>query len=160
MSRSAYSRCCRTSYPPPLGYLYAFHPATSANAATSAAATTLASKLEEQVAVARDGDGAVGLPLDPCAAAGSHRLEVVPAVVRVPDRTRKQFGPCRRDDDATVDRFDHLRGLALGVRRHYHRSSYREDAVEPARHDVARQPRREPNDVDVRGRERLGQQMS
>ena len=35
-----------------------------------------------------------------------------------------------------------------------------EDAVEPARHDVAREPARQPDDVDVRRRERLGERLA
>src|SRR6266545_619866 len=132
MRRSAYSWCCRTSYPPPLGYLYAFHPATSANAATSAAATTLGSKLEQQVAVAPDGDGAVGLPLDPFTAAGPHRLEVVPPVVRVPDRSREQLWSARGHDDPAADPLDNLGRLALRLRSDDHRSRDRQNPVQPA----------------------------
>src|SRR6266511_3155952 len=129
MRRSAYSWCCRTSYPPPLGYLYAFQPATSANAATSAAATTLGGKFEQEVAVAAHGDGAVRLPLHPLAAPGSHRLQVVPPVACIADRPCEQLRSSRRDDDSAVDALHDLRRLALRVRRHDHRPGNGENPV-------------------------------
>src|SRR5919197_2949396 len=103
MSRSAYSRCCVTSYPDPLGYLYAFHPATSASAAISAAAaSSTRRKLAQEVAVAAHGDVPVRLALDPFAPAPSHLGEVVLAVVHVADRTREELGTSRRHHDPTA----------------------------------------------------------
>src|SRR6266545_3829626 len=153
MSRSAYSRCCRTSYPPPLGYLYAFHPATSANAATSAAATTLGGKLEQELAIAAHGDGAVGFALHPVAAASSHRLQVVLPVVRISDRSREQLWSARGHDDPAADPLDNLGRLAVRLRSDDHRPRDRQNPVQPTRDDVAGETRSEPDDVHVRRRE-------
>ena len=52
-------------------------------------------------------------------------------------------------------RADDLRRLALRVRRDDHGPGDGEDPVEAARDDVAGKARREPDDVDVGGGERL-----
>ena len=63
---------------------------------------------------------------------------------------REQLRTVRRHDDAAADLLDDLRRLAVGVGRDDHRPADGEDAVQPARNDVAREPAREPDDVDVR----------
>ena len=80
--------------------------------------------------------------------------------MRAADRVREQLRAPGLDDDPAADALDELRGLALGVRGADDRACDREDAVEPARDDVAREPAREPDDVDVRRRERLGERLA
>src|SRR6478752_1410578 len=118
-------------------------------AISAAAASSTRRKLAQQLTVAAEGHGAVGFSLDPLATALSHLDEVVLAVVRVANRAREQLGTPRRDDDTTTHPLDDLRRLALRVGRHNHRPCDGEDAVQPARDDVAGEPRREADDVDV-----------
>src|SRR2546423_11888264 len=111
-------------------------------------------ELVEERAVAADGDALVGLGGDVLTPAATHLVEVELAVVRAADRGGDELRPAGRDDDAAADRLDELRGLALAVGGDDHRPADGEDAVEPARHDVAGETAREPDDVDVRRRER------
>src|SRR5262249_36130576 len=155
MSRSAYCSCCSTSYPSPLGYFAAFQPVTKTNAAAIAtAARVLLRKLEQQLAVAADGDIAIAFRGHPIATEPAHALEVVLAVVCVADPTCEQLGTARRHDDSASHFLDDLRRLTLRVRGDDHGSRDGEDPVEPARHDVPRQPGSEPDDVHVGGRQR------
>ena len=80
--------------------------------------------------------------------------------MRAADRVREHVRTPGLDDDPAADALDELRGLALGVRRADDRACDGEDAVEPARDDVAGEPAREPDDVDVRRRERLGERLA
>src|SRR4051794_12470844 len=158
MSRSAYARCWRTSYPEPLGYLYAFHPATSANAAiTAAAASSARRKLGQQISIPPQSNRAVGFALDPFAPAPAHLGQVVLAVVGVPDRACEQLGAPRRYDHPAADLLDDLRRLAVGVGGDDHGPGDGEDAVEPARDDIPGETPGEADHVDVCGRQRLGQ---
>ena len=70
--------------------------------------------------------------------------------MRVPDRARKKLRPAGRDDDPAADLLDDLRGLAFRIRRNDHRPGDGEDPVQPAGDDVARESRREADDMHVR----------
>ena len=82
-------------------------------------------------------------------AALAHPLEREPPLDDVPDHRGDQLGPARRDDDAAADLLDEPHRLAVGVRGDEHRSPDREDPVETARHDVAREPARETDVVEI-----------
>src|SRR5262249_8727500 len=155
MRRSAYCSCCSASYPRPLGYFAAFQPVTRTKAtATAIAASVLLRKLEQQLPVGADGDVAVALRGHPLPPEAAHAVEVVLAVVRVADRTCEQLRTARRHDDSAADLLHDLCGLALCIRGDDHGPRDGEDPVEPARHDVPREPGREPDDVNIGGGQR------
>ena len=119
-----------------------------------------ATSSSQQRAVAADRDRAVGLLDDVGAAARPHLVEVVPARAQLADRVGEELRPTRRDHEPAADVLDHLRRLALRIGGDDHRPPGREDPVEPARDDVAREPAAEADDVDVRARERLRERLA
>ena len=80
--------------------------------------------------------------------------------MRIADGARKQLRTTGRNDDAATRLRDHLRGFALRVGGDDDGFRDGEDPIQTARHDVARETRRETHDVDVGGGERLLQQVA
>ena len=117
----------------------------------------LTDELVQERAVAADRDVAVALRRDERPPALAHRLEVELAVVGAPDRAREQLRTTGRNDHPGIRVAHDVRRLARVLGRRDHRPPDREHAVEPARHDVAGEPLSEPDDVNVRGRERVGE---
>src|SRR5689334_18548638 len=92
--------------------------ATIATTTSTAAKTRRRSArcdLMQKLPVAADGDLAVSLAYDERAAAPSQFLEVVPSVVRGPDRLGDELRPVRGRENATADRRHDRRRLAIGV---------------------------------------------
>ena len=103
---------------------------------------------------------ATTLGLHPLSPEKSHRREVVLAARGSPDLLGNQIGPARRSDDSAPDAANELRGLAVLLGCGDDRSSGREDPVHATGNDVARQSTPEADEVDVRARERLREQLA
>ena len=87
-------------------------------------------------------------------------MEVELAVVRGADRLGEQLGSRGRHDHAAVDLAGDACGLALRVSDDDHRPADGEDAVHAARDDEAGEAAAEPDHVDVRRRQRLGEPLA
>src|SRR5262249_61403435 len=82
------------------------------------------------------------------------------AVRRLADGACEEVGPGGWYDHATTHLADETCRLARLVGRDDHRPAGGEDPVQPARDDVPGQALREPDDVEVRARERERQALA
>src|SRR6266404_8632578 len=86
---------------------------------------------------------------DVLAAPRAARDEIELAVVCAANRLREQLGPPGRDDDAAISLEDDPRSLTVWVGRDDNGPANGQDAVQPARHDIACQPACEADDMHV-----------
>src|SRR5688572_24579030 len=127
---------------------------------TVAAPGSAGRDLGQQRAVAVERDAPVGRFRHVGPAAPAHLFEVVLAAVELAQRRRKQVRAPRWDHEPTARLLDDARGLALGVGGDDDGAADGEDPVEAARDDVAGKAALEPDEVHVRRRQRLGEQLA
>ena len=122
----------------------------SSTTSTRSTAGCCATDLADDAAVARERDLAVGLPLDPRAAALAHPVERRRPSIDVADRRRRRArgGPAARRG-RTPSRSTIATVSLSSSADDEHRPAGGEDPVEAARDDEAGEPAREPDVVQV-----------